>query len=69
VAPRREGLNPEELERQRALDRSRAEAQRGLADPTFREYLERSLSRLEQKAPAPTLTREEFLAKSELPDE
>jgi hypothetical protein len=59
---RREDLTPEQLELQRALDRSWAAAQRGLTDPEFRAYLDASLRRLDTKEPAPTLTREEFLA-------
>lgn len=62
VALRREDLNPEQLEHQRALDRSWAVAQDGLADPEFRAYLEDSMRRLESRDPAPALTREEFLA-------
>lgn len=62
---RRERLTADQMERQRALDRSWAEAQRGLADPEFRRYLEGSLRRLDTKEPAPTLTREEFLAQTE----
>lgn len=65
----REDLSPEQLEHQRALDRSWAEAQRGLADPEFRAYLEESLRRLETKEPAPTLTRDEFLAQTKTLDE
>jgi hypothetical protein len=66
---RREDLTPEQLERQRSLDRSWAEAQRGLADPAFRAYLEDSIRRLDTKEPAPTLTREEFLAQTRVVDE
>jgi hypothetical protein len=66
VALRREDLNAEQLERQQALDRSWVEAQRGLADPEFRAYLEDSIRRLDAKEPAPLLTREEFLAQTVL---
>ncbi len=62
VALRREDLTPEQLEHQRALDRSWAVAQNGLADPEFRAYLEDSMRRLDSGDPAPALTREEFLA-------
>ena len=62
VALRREDLNPEQLEHQRALDRSWAVAQNSLADPEFRAYLENSMCRLESGDRAPVLTREEFLA-------
>jgi hypothetical protein len=61
----REDLNEEQLRRQEALDRSWAEAQRALADPEFRAYLEESLRQLDERAPAPLLTREEFLAQTE----
>lgn len=47
MALRRENLTPEELERQRALDRSWSQAQRDLADPEMRRYLEESLRRLD----------------------
>jgi hypothetical protein len=47
MALRREDLSPEQLEHQQALDRSWAEAQRGLADPEFRAYLEDSIRRLD----------------------
>jgi hypothetical protein len=69
VALRREDLSPEELERQVALDRSWAGAQRSLADPEFRAYLEESIRRLDARGPAPLLTREEFLARTAIPDE
>jgi len=69
VALRREDLTPELFEHQRALDRSWAEAQRGLADPEFRSYLEESIGRLDAKEPAPLLTRDEFLAQSKVLDE
>jgi hypothetical protein len=69
MALRREDLTPEQRERQEALDRSWAGAQRGLADPEFRRYLEESMRRLDEKEPAPFLTREEFLAQTRLPDE
>ena len=68
VALRRDDLTPEQLEYQRALDRSWAEAQRGLADPEFRAYLEDSIRRLDAKEPVPVLTREEFLAQTEALD-
>lgn len=69
VALRREDLNPEQLERQRALDRSWAQAQRDLADPEFRSYLEQSIRRLDTEGPAPLLTRREFLAQATSTDE
>lgn len=69
MALHREDLSPEQLEHQRALDRSWAEAQRDLADPQFRAYLEQSLRRLDTKEPVPLLTREEFLAQTKALDE
>jgi hypothetical protein len=69
VVLHREDLSPEQLEHQRALDRSWAEAQRGLADPEFRSYLERSIRRLDAAEPAPLLTREEFLARTAVSEE
>ncbi len=69
MALRRDDLTPEQLELQRALDRSWAEAQRGLADPEFRAYLEDSMRRLDAREPAPVLTREEFLAQTRVLDE
>lgn len=69
MALRREDLRPEERERQEALDRSWAQAQRDLADPEFRSSLEESLRRLDAQEPAPLLTREEFLAQTQIPGE
>lgn len=69
VALRREDLSPEQLARQEGLDLSWAEAQQELADPEFRAYLEASMRRIDEGTPAPTLTREEFLAQTEIPDE
>lgn len=69
MALRREDLSPEQLARQEGLDLSWAEAQRELADPEFRSYLEASLRRIDEGAPAPTLTREEFLALTDIFDE
>jgi hypothetical protein len=67
VALRREDLSPEQLEHQRALDRSWAEAQRDLADPEFRGHLEQSLRRLDTQEPPPSISREDFLAQTEPP--
>lgn len=69
MALRREDLSTDQLEHQRALDRSWAEAQRGLADPEFRAYLEDSIRRLDARDPAPMLTRDEFLAQTKALDE
>jgi len=69
VAFRREDLNAEQLERQRALDRSWAEAERGLADPEHCAYLDDSMRRLDAKEPMPLLSREPFLAQTPVTDE
>lgn len=69
MALHRARLTADELERQRALDRSWAAAQEGLADPGFRAYLERSLRRLNAQDPPPVVSREEFLAQTEPPAE
>jgi hypothetical protein len=66
MALRREDLTPEQLAHQEGLDRSWASAQRQLADPEFRAYLEASIRRIDAMDPPPrTLTREEFLAQTE----
>lgn len=66
MALRREDLTAEQLARQEGLDRSWATAQRQLADPEFRAYLEESIRRIDAKdPPPPRLTREEFLAQTE----
>lgn len=65
MALRREDLSPEELERQRALDRSWADAQRDLTDPDLRGRLEGALQRLDAKPIAPLLTPKEFLEQTE----
>ncbi|MFN0091750.1 MAG: hypothetical protein ACKVWR_16020 [Acidimicrobiales bacterium] len=64
MALRREDLSAEALERQAALDRSWADAQRALADPAFRSRLERTIEQLDGTDPAPVLTRAEFLART-----
>jgi hypothetical protein len=69
VAFRREDLNVEQLERQRALDRSWAEAKRGLADAQHCAYLEDSMRRLDAKEPMPLLSREQLLAQTTITDE
>ena len=66
MALRREDLSPEQLAHQQGLDRSWSDAQRDLADPEVRAYLDASLRRLDAEVPAPTLTREEFLAQTEV---
>jgi hypothetical protein len=67
VALRREDLSPEQLEHQRALDRSWAEAQRDLSDPEFRGRIEQSLRRLDTQEPPPSVSRDDFLARTEPP--
>ena len=67
MALHREDLTPEQLEYQRALDRSWAQAQRDLGDPEFRAYLEQSIRDLDQRRDVPLLSREEFLAQTEPP--
>ncbi|HEX7196640.1 MAG TPA: hypothetical protein VF364_07370 [Candidatus Limnocylindria bacterium] len=69
MALRREDLSPDQLAHQQGLDRSWAGAQRDLADPEVRAYLEASLRRLDSQEPPPTLTREEFLAQTAIEDE
>jgi hypothetical protein len=69
MALHREDLSPQQLEVQRGLDRSWAAAQRALADPEMRAYLEESIRRLDAKEPAPVLTRDEFLAQTQVADE
>jgi hypothetical protein len=61
VALRGETLTSEQLNRQRALDRSWTAAQRDLADPEFRARLEAVIRRIDDGEPAPRLSREEFL--------
>lgn len=66
MALRREDLTAEQLAYQEGLDRSWASAQRQLADPEFRAYLEESIRELDAKDPRPPLlTSEEFLAQTE----
>lgn len=66
MASRREDLNSDEVDRQAALDRSWAHAQRALADPEFRTYIEQSIARVNASPARATLTREEFLALTEV---
>jgi len=60
----RGALTPEQLERQHALDRSWAQAQRDLADPAFRAELEASIERLNRSTAQP-ISGSEFLAQTE----
>ena len=64
MALRREDLSLETLEREAALDRSWADAQRALTDPAFCDGLERMIERLDAAEPAPVLTRPEFRART-----
>jgi hypothetical protein len=64
MALHREDLSPEELARQRALDRSWETAQRSLANNEFRAYLEASLERV-TVSDAVTISGEQFLAETE----
>ncbi len=65
---RHEELTPEQLALQAALDRSWAGAQRALADPEFRAYLERSIERANNSDAKP-ISKEEFLALTEIQSE
>ena len=69
MSVRSEHLTPEAAAVQRDLDRSWDGAQRSLNDPVFRAYLEKSIQRLNSAAPTPSLSKDEFLAQTELPTE
>lgn len=64
MAMRHDDLTDEQIELKRAYERSWENAQRQLADPEFRAYLEASLERLNESSAKP-ITREEFLAMTE----
>lgn len=64
MALRREDLNPEELARQRALDRSWSAARESLSDPEFRAYLEASIERVNLSDAEP-ISPEQFLAQTQ----
>jgi hypothetical protein len=64
MALRHDDLSPEELARQRALDRSWRAAQKSLADPKFRAHLKAAIERVNMSDAEP-ITGEEFLAKTE----
>jgi hypothetical protein len=64
MALRREDLNPEELARQRALDRSWSAAQESLSDPEFRAYLDASIERVNLSDAEP-ISAEQFLAQTQ----
>ena len=65
MALRHDDLSPEELARQRALDRSWRAAQKALSDPGMREYLEKSSIERVNSSDAPSLPSEEFQAQGE----
>lgn len=64
MSTRHNDLTPEELDRQRALDRSWETAQQVLNDPEFRDYLEGAVERVKLASAAP-ISRDEFLAQTE----
>ncbi len=69
MAMRHEDLSDEEAALQAALERTWAGAQRSLADPEFRAYLEESIARLNASGSRTTLTRDEFLTMTETDSE
>jgi hypothetical protein len=64
MALRREDLNPEELARQRALDRSWSAARESLSDPEFRAYLEASIERVNLSVPSRSVRSSSWLRPS-----
>ncbi len=64
MAVRHEDLNPEERDRQRALDRSWTAAQEALSDPEYRARLQASIDRVNRSDARP-ISGEEFLAQTE----
>lgn len=64
MAMRHDDLTEEQLELKRDYERSWENAQRQLADPEFRAYLEASIERV-NTSPAPRTSREEFLVATE----
>jgi len=64
---RHENLSDEEQALQSDLDRSWERAQETLADPVKRAYLEASIERVNASRSSTRLTKEEFLAQTELP--
>jgi len=67
MAMRDDDLTEEQLELKRDYERSWENAQRQLADPEFRTYLEASIERVNTSS-APRTSREEFLAATETVD-
>jgi hypothetical protein len=68
MAVRHDDLSPEEQARQRALDRSWGAAQEALNNPGARALLEASIERVNRSEATP-ITRDEFLAATELTSE
>ena len=69
MAMRHEDLSDEEAARRAALEQTWAGAQRSLADPEFRAYLDDSIARLNTSRSRTTLTRDEFLSMTETDSE
>lgn len=67
MATRQEKLSADEIERQRALDRSWETARRLLADDEFAAYLTASIARVQSSDAAP-VSAEEFLAMTPVDD-
>lgn len=64
MAMRHDVLTEEQLELQRAYQRSWDAAQEALADPEYRAWLEENIERVNTSSAKP-ITREEFLAMTE----
>lgn len=64
MAMRHDDLTEEQLELQRAYQRSWDAAQEALADPEYRAWLEENIDRV-NKSSAKPITREEFLGMTE----
>ncbi len=67
MSVRHENLSDEEQALQSDLDSSWERAQATLADPTKRAYLEESIERVNASTSSTRLTKDEFLAQTELP--
>ncbi len=67
MAMRHDDLTEEQLELQRAYQRSWDAAQEALADPEYRAWLEENIERVNKSSATP-ITREEFLAMTEPTD-
>ncbi len=68
MAMRHDDLTEEQLELKRAYERSWELGQETLADPERRAWVEAAIERVRQSSAKP-ITRDEFLAMTELPDE